>query len=104
MLSLANTTARPVTLSGKKLLSLKFTQLEHTDTHSLSRISSQSVSNQAQVHLTDAETIGLIKYGDIEPAVIQKLDDAHRKYSLVFDRDLSGGYNGYFGKHTCKLN
>ena len=29
---------------------------------------------------------------------------AHREHRQVFDKDVSGGYNQYFGKHICKLN
>ena len=54
--------------------------------------------------LTDPETIGLIKYGNIDPKVKHILQTAHIKYRKVFDKDLSEGYNGYFGQHVCKLN
>ena len=30
--------------------------------------------------------------------------DAHDKYQDVFNKDLSKGYNNFFGKHVCRLN
>ena len=30
--------------------------------------------------------------------------NAHEKFSDVFNKDLKGGYNGYYGKHFCTLN
>ena len=54
--------------------------------------------------LTTHETIGLIKFGKTEPAVRRLLDTAHSQYRKVFDKDLTGGYNHYFGRHICKLN
>ena len=32
------------------------------------------------------------------------LQEAHQKFQKVFDDDLSGCYNGFYGKHLCRLN
>ena len=32
------------------------------------------------------------------------IDEGHNKYSTVFNKDLTEGYNGYYGKHECFLN
>ena len=32
------------------------------------------------------------------------MESAHRQYCDVFNKDLSNGYNGYFGRHLCSLN
>ena len=32
------------------------------------------------------------------------IDEAHRKYSIVFNKDLRTGYNNFYGTHVCKLN
>ena len=38
------------------------------------------------------------------PEVKLLITEAHNKYAEVFNKDLSTGYNGYFGKHVCRLN
>ena len=38
------------------------------------------------------------------PEAKQIISDAHAKYKQIFNKDLSSGYNGYFGKHVCRLN
>ena len=38
------------------------------------------------------------------PKVKLLITEAHNKYAEVFNKDLSTGYNGYFGKHVCRLN
>ena len=32
------------------------------------------------------------------------INEAHRKYGQVFNKDLKKGYNGYYGVHKCRLN
>ena len=34
----------------------------------------------------------------------QLIGEAHTKYAVVFDKDLSQGYNNFYGKHECGLN
>ena len=104
MLTLTNLMTIPITLSDKKTLSIKLMPLDVTDVHSVTQVSPQLHSTQVSAHLTDAETIGLIKFGQTEPKVREMLDIAHREFRQVFDKDLSGGYNSHFGKHVCKLN
>ena len=38
------------------------------------------------------------------PTAIQLIKEAHVKFQSVFDKDLTQGYNGHFGKHLCRLN
>ena len=39
-----------------------------------------------------------------DPKVRNLLDNAHTKYWSVFNKDLSEGYNDYYGVHRCQLN
>ena len=32
------------------------------------------------------------------------IEGAHDKFHTVFNKDLSVGYNGFYGKHVCHLN
>jgi hypothetical protein len=36
--------------------------------------------------------------------VVTSIQQAHTQFSAVFDKDLTGGYNGAFGPHVCHLN
>ena len=40
----------------------------------------------------------------MDPQLKDKLLTNHIKYKQVFSGDLTEGYNGYFGPHTCRLN
>ena len=47
----------------------------------------------------------LIKQGNIQSEDTKRiLDDAHSKFSDVFDKDLTKGYNHFYGQHKCHLN
>ena len=54
--------------------------------------------------LSQPETTGRIKFGEIQPEARMVIDQAHNIYKEVFNKDLTNGYNHYFGKHVCKLN
>ena len=46
-----------------------------------------------------------IKLGEnIEEQVREMLNKAHEKHTDVFNKDLTGGYNEFYGKHRCQLN
>ena len=101
---LINTSKNPVIISEKKDVSLKITPAMITDFSQISHTQPQLHAIKLIDKLTDAETIGLIKYGKIDSNIKCLLDTAHLKHRKVFDKDLSGSYNGYFGHHVCKLN
>ena len=51
------------------------------------------------------DNISLIKQDDNQSENVKAiLKEAHQKFQKVFNNDLSGGYNGFYGKHECKLN
>ena len=54
--------------------------------------------------LSDSKTIDTIKIGDTTADIRELLQAAHRRYRKVFSKDLSGGYNGHYGRHVCHLN
>ena len=54
--------------------------------------------------LSDSETIDNIKIGETTDDIKELLLAAHRKFRKVFCKDLTGGYNGNYGPHMCKLN
>ena len=54
--------------------------------------------------LDNMENINHITIGETEPHTQTQLLQAHKHYTQVFNNDLTGGYNGYYGEHVCKLN
>ena len=49
--------------------------------------------------------ISLIKQENNQPEGVKAMiQEAHNKFQKVFDDDLSIGYNGFYGKHLCRLN
>ena len=46
-----------------------------------------------------------IKFGEeIDTAIKNVILEAHDRYQEVFNKDLSEGYNDYYGRHRCELN
>ena len=93
--------ASPIT--AKKATTIKVTPTTLTNvqtTPNYPRLSAVKLPDK----LTESETIGLIDCTRSEPKVKQVLNAAHTQFRKVFDKDLTGGYNGYFGQHTCRLN
>ena len=53
----------------------------------------------------DCDTQALVKTEHIKCDQAKKLvNEAHEKYQIVFNKDLSNGYNSFYGTHLCKLN
>ena len=52
-----------------------------------------------------SENIQLIQHNkEVSKEANEIIEDAHSKYSKVFNNDLSKGYNGFYGTHQCHLN
>ena len=101
-----NTTTKPILIDGKSTLSLKLTPTTQTDmsdpphnTHYYNHYSPQQPQQ-----LPDSDTINLIKFGKTDPSIRALLESAHRKFRDVFNKDLSNGYNRYYGRHLYSLN
>ena len=54
--------------------------------------------------MPDSETIDTIQIGDTTLYIRDLIQGANRQFRKVFSKDLTGGYNGYFGQHKCHLN
>ena len=109
-ITVTNESDEPVFLHKTKINSIKITTTDLVDwqspTYSTSHQMSamQSSTSTPNYSLPDSQTINLIKMGDTTPEIKHTLDSAHIKYKKVFGKDLTGGYNGHFGRHTCHLN
>ena len=52
-----------------------------------------------------ADNLALINHNkDVCSKANEIIQEAHEKFSSVFDKDLTRGYNGFYGKHLCRLN
>ena len=103
-IELANDTEEPITL-GVHVKSCKIWTTEESqnndDTNSYYKFSNMKV-NEAK---DGDENMKEIRKGDdIEENAKEMIDKAHNLYNSVFNKDLSVGYNGYYGKHECALN
>ena len=102
-LQVTNNTTEPVLFDNKKVKSLKIMTTEHTDwTQPFLSTIKQEKRNASP--LSDSKTIDTIKISDTTRDITELLQAAHRCFSKVFSKDLSGGYNGHYGRHECHLN
>ena len=104
-LTITNTSKHPITSSkNKKANKFKITTTTVQDVCSMPIQDHRLNVNKQVDKLSQPETTGGIKFGDIQPDVKKIIDQAHNIYKGVFDKDLTNSYNHYFGKHVCKLN
>ena len=101
--TLYNNTKKPILMSAKKVTTIKITPTTLTDVRALP-IQPGLNAVKSPDKLTDTETIGLIDCTRAEPKVKHILNAAHTQFCRVFDKDLTGGYNGHFSQHICRLN
>ena len=102
-LQVTNNTNQPVIFDNKKTRSIKVTTTKHTDwTQPFLSAIKQEPRNVSL--LSDYETIDTIKIGDTTTDIKELLQATHRRFRKVFSKDLTGGYNGYYGRHECRLN
>ena len=99
-INLTNDTNHTIILNDNKVNSIKLTSTQTSEWINLSSIN----TNLTKTELSDSETINLIKIGKTTPEIKEILEQAHRRHRKVFSKDLSGGYNGYYGPHVCRLN
>merc|ERR1712240_995562 len=92
-----NQTQQPVLFDKKRSKSIKITTTTDTDWTLPSLATFQN--SPKCLPLTDTETIDSIKIENTSADIKDLLQAAHRKYRKVFSKDLSGGYNGFFGHH-----
>ena len=83
-----------------RILSTSSPPLENDDKFYSPRV--PSLNNIKTVH---SENVNEISFGDsIDPVVKEDLIKAHELYKDVFNKDLTHGYNDFYGKHRCELN
>ena len=98
-ISLINDTSNPINL-GKEVKRCKLSPVVHP---------SQQVNDYYEYEhkiQTDMDAHHVaIDTSHIQCEEAKKLvEDAHHKYTEVFNKDLSKGYNNYYGVHECSLN
>ena len=104
LISIPNLTSSPIDLKRD----VPRIQIRTTAELSNSQLISGTSTSQPlpPKYLTPADNIHLIEINttDIAPQVIDRIMKINKKFSKVFDEDLSEGYNMKFGKHICRLN
>ena len=102
---ITNTSADPVILNAHKVNSIKITPTEVVDWSSPRIAALSSITSPSQsAPLPDSETIDTITVGETTDEIRDLILAANRRFRKVFSKDLSQGYNGYYGHHECHLN
>ena len=102
---IVNTSAEPVILNSHKVNSIKVTPTEVIDWSSPRYAALSSITTPKQfTPMPDSETIDTITIGDTTEEIRDMITAANRRFCKVFSKDLSQGYNGYYGHHKCHLN
>ena len=100
-----NTSADPVILNAHKVNSIKITPTEIVDWSSPRNAFLSAITTPTQsAPLPDSETIDTITIGETTDEIRDLILAANRRFRKVFSKDLSQGYNGYYGHHECHLN
>ena len=55
-------------------------------------------------NISESSNVNLITHGEASKEAKELIKNAHEQFASVFDKDLSTGYNGFYGKHECSLN
>ena len=104
-INLCNSTNNPIML-GKEVKHLKIRNTEEAVVKPTSYYCySPSLANIKNAINDQEDNLSLINLKNIN---CQKAEDiimkCHSDHYEVFNKDLSVGYNGFYGKHECKLN
>ena len=100
-----NTSKEPIIL-GKDIKLLKIRATENLE-KPLKKKKFYKCGSLSQARTTNnrEEEIREIQFGDdITKEALELLNKAHKDYQEVFDKNLQGGYNDFYGKHRCQLN
>ena len=102
-----NDTREPIML-GKKgditTLKVSRTEVVNVDRREKAVDSNYYRFNSVEVDSKEEHIEEITMGKDIKSEVRRRLDAAHQEMATVFDESLQGGYNGYFGRHECRLN
>ena len=99
-IQLTNTTDNPIHL-GKEVKNCKLIPTEDT-----TKPDENYYNFDAQLSIVSKEEIpNMLNTDNIKCNEARSIINmAHTQFGLVFNNDLSGGYNNYYGKHECGLN
>lgn len=98
-----NINSTPVILTHNRANSIKVTPTEIVD-WTVPSLSTITTTTKSTTLMPDLETIETIQIGDTTADIRDLIQRANRRFRTVFSKDLTGGYNGYFGQHKCHLN
>merc|ERR1711867_227582 len=102
---IVNTSDEPVILTSHKVNSIKVTSTELVDWSTPSYAALSAITTPPQFKpMPDSETIDTITIGDTTENIREMVTAANKKFRKVFSKDLTHGYNGFYGQHKCHLN
>ena len=101
-IKLCNSSNKPIML-GKDV---KFCKIRNTHNPVIQPPSYYKYSQTAEAKANEnEENLSVINLENINCDKAKEIiENCHSKFHEVFNKDLTGGYNGYFGKHECRLN
>ena len=101
--NIENSTEEPIILS-KDVRSIKINKTTILEENPDQRFYSQKLPNMMSLQTQKSE-ISEIKIGeDTKEHVKELLNAAHDDHEEVFNKDLTNGYNDFYGRHRCHLN
>ena len=104
-INLVNSSNNAIML-GREIKKVKIRQTSNEESSNVDpSFYSFSVINKNIQEVNGPENVKLISQStDISDEAKEIIDNAHSQFSAVFDKDLSKGYNAFYGKHECHLN
>ena len=101
-ITICNDSENPIHL-GKEVKSFKIRPTEDAEIKPLNYYHYEpALSSLTQSEILTPDLISLDNVKNEETKAV--ITDAHSRFITVFNKDLSHGYNGFYGKHECKLN
>ena len=99
---LLNSETYPIVL-GKVVKSCQILSTEEAEEENTSYY--KYLPTNSNISTETKDNIQFIKVFDIKSENVKVLlNEAHEKFRNVFNKDLSQGYNGFYGSHECHLN
>ena len=88
-------------LLGKEV---KLCRIRDTNDNEMKRDKDYYKYQPTLLSISEENPIALIHQGKMSKEAKEVIDHAHNEFASVFNKDLTTGYNGFYGKHECSLN
>ena len=100
---LENKTDKPIILH-KDVKSIKILPTSHVKEES-EAFYTRRIPSIANIKTEEPDFTNQITFGTgIQPEMKKAFDEIHERHKEVFNKDLTSGYNDFYGHHRCRLN